>query len=94
MPLQIDATVQYLLDKPKERLMESDLKVESPYNTYQVDGLPPGPIASPSIASIEAALHPADTDYFYYVTKKDGSQTHLFARTYEEHLDNIEISKK
>lgn len=94
MPLQIDATVQYLLDKPKERLMESDLQVDSPYNTYKVDSLPPGPIASPSLASIEAALHPAETDYFYYVTKKDGSQTHLFAHTYEEHLKNIEKSNE
>ncbi|QAY68288.1 endolytic transglycosylase MltG [Paenibacillus protaetiae] len=94
MPLQIDATVQYLLDKPKERLMENDLKVDSPYNTYQVKSLPPGPIASPSIASIEAALHPAQTDYYYYVTIKDGSQTHLFAKTYQEHLKNIDKSNK
>ncbi|WP_420329405.1 endolytic transglycosylase MltG [Paenibacillus gorillae] len=94
MPLQIDATVQYLLDKPKERLMEKDLQVESPYNTYKVKGLPPGPIANPSLASIQAALYPEKTDYYYYVTKKDGSQTHLFAVTYKEHLRNIEKSNK
>ncbi|MUT67249.1 endolytic transglycosylase MltG [Paenibacillus sp. NEAU-GSW1] len=94
MPLQIDATVQYLLDKPKERLMEKDLQVDSPYNTYKINGLPPGPIASPSFASIQAALYPEDTDFFYYVTKKDGSQTHLFAATYKEHLRNIEKSNQ
>ncbi|MFF2480477.1 endolytic transglycosylase MltG [Paenibacillus sp. NPDC058071] len=94
MPLQIDATVQYLLDKPKERLMEKDLLIDSPYNTYKTKGLPPGPIASPSLASIEAALYPEETDYFYYVTKKDGSQSHLFAVTYKEHLKNIEKSNQ
>jgi UPF0755 protein len=92
MPLQIDATVQYLLDKPKERLLHDDLKVDSPYNTYRHKGLPPGPIAAPSLKSIEAALYPADTDYYYYVTKKDGSHEHLFARTLKEHNRNIDIS--
>ncbi|XEC93119.1 endolytic transglycosylase MltG [Paenibacillus tarimensis] len=94
MPLQIDATVQYLLDKPKERLLEKDLQVESPYNTYKVNGLPPGPIANPSLASIEAALFPEETEYLFYVTKKDGSQKHLFAKTYNEHLNNINKSKQ
>ncbi|WP_091186347.1 endolytic transglycosylase MltG [Paenibacillus catalpae] len=94
MPLQIDATVQYLLDKPKERLFEKDLQIESPYNTYKINSLPPGPIASPSLASIKAALYPEKNDYFYYVTKKDGTQTHLFAKTYKEHLKNIETSNE
>ncbi|WP_028544813.1 endolytic transglycosylase MltG [Paenibacillus taiwanensis] len=94
MPLQIDATVQYALDKPKERLYYKDLEIDSPYNTYKIAGLPPGPIASPSIASIEAALHPETTEFLYYVTKKDGTQSHLFAKTYAEHLRNIEKSKQ
>lgn len=94
MPLQIDATVQYSLDKPKERLFEDDLKVDSPYNTYKIKGLPPGPIASPSLKSIEAALYPEKTDYFYYVTKKDGSHKHLFAKTLNEHNRNIEKSNE
>ncbi|WP_195575970.1 endolytic transglycosylase MltG [Paenibacillus sp. 1001270B_150601_E10] len=94
MRLQIDATIQYALDKPKERLYYKDLEIESPYNTYKEDGLPPGPIASPSLESIKAALEPETSDYFYYVTKKDGTQTHLFAKTYEEHLSNIEKSKQ
>lgn len=94
MPLQIDATIQYIFDKPKERLFEKDLQLESPYNTYLHQGLPPGPIASPSLASIKAALYPADTKYFYYVTKKDGSKGHLFAITFNEHQKNIAASKK
>jgi UPF0755 protein len=94
MPLQIDATIQYLLDKQKERLMEGDLKVDSPYNTYLHAGLPPGPIASPSLKSIEAALYPDDTEYLYYVTRKDGTNTHLFAVTYSQHQKNIKLSEK
>ncbi|QHW35328.1 endolytic transglycosylase MltG [Paenibacillus rhizovicinus] len=94
MPLQIDATVQYLLDKQKERLMESDLQVDSPYNTYKIKGLPPGPIASPSLKSIEAALFPTKTDYYYYVTKKDGSHEHLFAETLKQHNQNIAKSNQ
>ncbi|USB35004.1 endolytic transglycosylase MltG [Paenibacillus sp. YPG26] len=93
MKLEIDATVQYLLGKPKERLLNSDLrKKNSPYNTYLYKGLPPGPIATPSVKSIEAALEPETTNYFFYVTKKDGSQEHLFAKTYAEHLKNIQHS--
>lgn len=94
MPLQIDATIQYLLDKPKEKLLEGDLKVESPYNTYLNPGLPPGPIATPSLASIEAALYPDETDFYYYVTKKDGSNSHLFAVTFKQHQKNIQLSNK
>jgi UPF0755 protein len=72
MPLQIDATIQYALGKPKETLSLDDLEVDSPYNTYTNPGLPPGPIANPSRASIEAALKPARTDYLYYVLESDG----------------------
>lgn len=89
MPLQIDATVQYLFDESKERLYEKDLKIESPYNTYLHTGLPPGPIASPSLASIKATLYPKESKYLYYVTKKDGTSGHLFAETYAEHKRNI-----
>ncbi|MFD2670392.1 endolytic transglycosylase MltG [Marinicrinis sediminis] len=94
MPLQIDATVQYLLDKQKERLLYADLEVDSPYNTYQNAGLPPGPIAAPGIASIEAALFPDETPYYYYVTKKDGTFGHLFAETYDQHLENKRKSEQ
>ncbi|WP_145047057.1 endolytic transglycosylase MltG [Paenibacillus xylanexedens] len=93
MKLEIDATVQYLLDKPKARLLFKDLKVESPYNMYLNKGLPPGPIASPSLPSIQAALQPEASEYLFYVTKKDGSSGHLFAKTYKEHQKNIAKSK-
>jgi len=92
--LEIDATVQYLLDKQKERLLYKDLEVDSPYNTYRNEGLPPGPICNPGLSAIEAALSPEASDYYFYVTKKDGSQGHLFAKTYKEHLANIKKSNQ
>lgn len=94
MPLQIDATVQYLFDKSKDRLLEKDLQIQSPYNTYLNTGLPPGPIASPSLASIKAAIYPEETKYVFYVTKKDGTKGHLFAETFEQHKKNIAESNK
>ena len=81
MKLQMCSTVQYALGTPKARLMNSDLKIDSPYNTYQNAGLPAGPIASPGQASISAALHPADTDYLYFVLTSAGSGKHNFAST-------------
>jgi UPF0755 protein len=84
MMLEICATVQYVVGN-KPRLLYKDLRVESPYNTYLHKGLPPGPIASPGLASLEAATAPATTDYLYYVlTHKDGS--HSFSKTLNEHL--------
>jgi len=94
MPLQVDATVQYALGETKDRLLEADLEIDSPYNTYKIPALPPGPIASPSLASIQAALEPADTDYLYYVLMKDGSRKHLFAKTLAEHQRNIRKSEE
>ncbi|MGE5633281.1 MAG: endolytic transglycosylase MltG [Caulobacteraceae bacterium] len=85
MMLQSCATVQYLLKEQKEVLTYKDLEIESPYNTYKHAGLPPGPIASPGLKSIEAALYPEDADYLYFVANNDGS--HVFSRTYNEHLN-------
>ena len=85
MPLQIDASVQYALGKPKAELSLQDLKVNSPYNTYENKGLPPGPICSPSLDSIEAALQPADTNYLYYVLNKKGTK-HTFTSNYDDFL--------
>jgi len=85
MPLQIDATIQYALGKPRENLSLADLEVDSPYNTYQNYGLPPGPIASPSRDSIEAALNPQETDYLYYVLTAGGEE-HFFTDNYDEFL--------
>jgi UPF0755 protein len=87
MPLQSCATIQYILGYPKPELTVQDTEIPSPYNTYLNMGLPPGPIASPGMAAIRAVLAPADTDYLYFVANKDGS--HVFSRTYEEHLAAI-----
>lgn len=85
MPLQIDATVIYALGERGRTLTLDDLQVESPYNTYRVTGLPPTPIGAPALRSLEAAAHPAETDYLYYVlTSADGR--HSFAATYDEFL--------
>jgi UPF0755 protein len=84
MRLQIDATVQYALGEQKPRLLYSDLEVDSPYNTYKIDGLPPGPICSPRFECIEAALRPADTDYLYYVLKPSLNGEHNFSSSYGE----------
>ena len=93
MPLQADPTVQYAVGKSGDwwpQITTNDLNNQSPYNTYQSPGLPPGPICNPSLASIEAALNPAKTDYLYFVAKGDGSGQHLFAKTYAEHQANIQ----
>ena len=84
MPLQADPTVQYLLDAPKEDLLYRDTEIESPYNTYQNVGLPPGPIASPGTASLTAVLHPADTNYLYFVADRNGNN--YYATNYADHL--------
>jgi UPF0755 protein len=84
-PLQIDATIQYALKRPKENLSLNDLKVSSAYNTYENKGLPPGPICSPGRESLLAALNPANTDYLYYVLKENGEE-HFFTKSYEDFL--------
>ena len=83
-PLESCATVQYLFEKPKARLFFRDLEVSSPYNTYRVKGLPPGPIASPGLAAIDAAVNPEKTDYKFFVLKGDGA--HQFSKSYGDHL--------
>ena len=87
MRLQIDATVQYVLPQHKSRLLFADLKTPSPYNTYLHTGLPPGPICSPGLASLKAALAPEQHDYLFYVQGE--GKGHIFARTFEEHRANI-----
>ena len=83
--LQIDATIQYVLDERKEVLSNADKSIISPYNTYTNAGLPAGPIANPGINSIRAALYPADTEYYFYALGSDG--VHKFSKTYYEHQD-------
>jgi UPF0755 protein len=82
--LESCASVRYALNKWTGRLYDKDLACASPYNTYHVFGLPPGPICSPGLPSIEAALHPAQTDALFFVVKGDGTQ--VFSKTYDEHL--------
>ncbi len=93
MPLQIDATVLYGMGVWKKRVLYRDLKHPSPYNTYLHKGLPPGPIASPGLASIRAVLNPAETDYLYYVANP-ATLYHHFSRTYEEHLQAIRALRR
>ncbi|NDO45619.1 endolytic transglycosylase MltG [Clostridium sp. MD294] len=97
MKLQIDATVLYAQGTTKDRVMESDLEYSSPYNTYQVEGLPIGPISNPGSAALEAALHPEDNNYIYYVVEKYGSSNHVFTETYEDFIkarDNYFASRE
>jgi UPF0755 protein len=84
-PLQIDATIQYALKRPKASLSLADLKVDSPYNTYENKGLPPGPICSPGRESLLAALNPANTNYLYYVLEANGEK-HFFTKSYDDFL--------
>lgn len=91
MRLESCATVQYALGEVRERLLYSDLEVESPYNTYRHQGLPPGPICSPGEASLAAAAEP-DTagGFLFFVSRGDGSGEHLFANTAAGHARNID----
>lgn len=90
MGMQADPTVIYALQRAGRyngNLRRDDLSFDSPYNTYRYAGLPPGPIASPGLASLQAAVAPAKVDYLYFVSRNDGS--HVFARTLAEHNENV-----
>ncbi len=90
--LEVDASVLYALGRHKATISYEDLKVDSPYNTYLYSGLPPGPIASPGLPAIEAALTPAETDYLFYVARPDGS--HEFSKTFADHLAAVRRYRK
>src|SRR6185295_9928326 len=81
IPLGIDATVRFATGNHERPLTESELAVDSPYNTRLNAGLPPGPISSPGLASIEAAAHPAKVDYLYYVVEPGACGVHAFSST-------------
>jgi UPF0755 protein len=90
MALQCDPTVIYALRQAgryRGNLTRADLTFDSPYNTYRYPGLPPGPIAAPGLASLQAAVRPGQVDYLYFVSRNDGS--HVFARTLAEHNENV-----
>jgi UPF0755 protein len=102
MKLQTDPTVIYALTSGKiedkgmgplgRRLLKKDLEIDSPYNTYKYEGLPPGPIANPGYESIFAVLHPETHDYLYFVANGEGG--HFFAKTLEEHNKNVSKWRK
>jgi len=86
MRLQVDATILYAEDKVGSKIYTKDTQINSPYNTYRVDGLPLGPISNPGMDSIIAAIYPTKTSYYYYLSAPDG--TTIFSRTLEEHNYN------
>ena len=89
MLLQADPTAQYAAGKERRTLTRADLQLDHPYNTYRRPGLPPGPIASPSLRAVEAALNPAPVKYLYFVAMDD--HRHHFSTTVEEH--NVAVSR-
>jgi UPF0755 protein len=90
--LQVDPTVVYGIRTYLQYITKEDLKRKTPYNTYVISGLPPGPIASPGLKSIKAALYPAKVNYLYFVSKNDGS--HYFSRTNEEHSRAVTLYQR
>jgi UPF0755 protein len=85
--LQVDASMEYVLDRPLNTLSPDDLEIDSPYNTYLYGGLPPTPIGNPGLQSVLAVLEPTLTDYLYYITDEDGN--FYYAETFDEHRENI-----
>ncbi len=101
MKLQADPTVQYAIGEARSRITGKDLKIDSPYNTYKYEGLPPGPIGNPSKEAILAAVYPEKHEYIYFVSDTKGR--HIFTKTYQEHakyaqqyhqwLDSLNITR-
>jgi UPF0755 protein len=97
MPLQADPTVQYAVGRDlesgswwKSPLTQADLQLDSPYNTYVYPGLPPGPIANPGLATLEAVANPTPSNNLYFVADCNAEGAHLFSETYEQHLVKVE----
>ena len=88
MRLQTDPTVIYAIEQFDGNIRKRDLKIDSPYNTYRYKGLPPGPIASPGIKSIVAAMSPIESDRLYFVSRQNGS--HHFSSTLKEHNQAVQ----
>src|SRR5690606_33694644 len=88
MPLQSDPTVIYGIQDFDGNIRKTDLLTWTPYNTYRIRGLPPGPIANPGRAALEATVRPAPVPYLYFVSRNDG--THVFATTLAEHERNVD----
>ena len=87
MALQSDATIDYIKGEAEIKHTLADLEIDSLYNTYKYPGLPPGPINNPSLASIEAAINPSETDYMYFLNNATTGET-VFSKTFDEHINN------
>lgn len=87
MKLEADSTLNFITDGHRDRATYEDLKIDSLYNTYKYGGLPPGPISNPGLDAIKAAIYPAETEYFYFLTASGGQV--IYSKTYGEHLKNI-----
>jgi len=94
MKLQSCATVQYVLGERKTNLTNDDIAIDSPYNTYINEGLPPRPIASPGEEAIVAALFPVDSEFLFFVVSAEGDGSHVFSKTYDQHLKAKDNYKK
>ena len=86
MRLQTDAALNYVIGEGRTRATASDLELDSPYNTYLHDGLPPGPIGNPGLSSLAAVLDPATTNYYFFLTDPQGKV--YYGRTHAEHIQN------
>ena len=87
MALQVDASMEYILEKPLKELTAEDLKIDTPYNTYLYPGLPPTAISNPGLDAIMAVLEPTESEYMFYITGNDGE--FYYAKTFDEHKLNI-----
>jgi UPF0755 protein len=85
MKLQSDATVNFITQSGRSQSTFDDLKIESPYNTYQVEGLPPGPITNPSVDAIKSVVNPIPNDYYFFLTTRDNPPKTIFSKNFEEH---------
>jgi UPF0755 protein len=92
MRLEVNATLNYVLNTKNPWFSTAQIGTQSPYNTYIHRGLPPTPICNPGLASLQAVLEPADVSYLYYVAQGDGSN--LFAQTFQEHMKNVRQAKR
>jgi|688.fasta_scaffold01495_6 UPF0755 protein len=86
MKLQSDATVNFITQSGRSQSTLEDLKIDSPYNTYRVTGLPPGPITNPSVDSIKSVVNYTPNEYYFFLTSKDNPPKTIFSKTFEEHI--------
>lgn len=86
MKLQSDATINFITQSGRSQSTLDDLKIDSPYNTYKITGLPPGPITNPSVEAIKSVINPTSSDYYFFLTTRDNPPKTVFSKTFEEHI--------